>query len=228
MKIGRGYRYRVQWKDEVNGYRWEDEWVRGSSLRKDGLGSACDIVDHWKRTTIPTFYQFCSENGHVHAIGASPEGTCAFYAVMIAVHLLGNCNCYTDEAVSSFKKLCAVRGRPIRPERVTYGELRLFMKYVNKSLCTDAQEIRMKVLDKNLVHGANGNKARQALRTTVLTDGYYICAAFSSLRITHSFVLSVSGVSRCVFDYNNHGTPLEEFDVGWIVGLMFIRKVTLC
>ncbi|KAE9279652.1 hypothetical protein PR003_g28176 [Phytophthora rubi] len=54
---GSEYRYRVKWRDEPDGHRWQDSWLLGSSLREDGFDDACDAVDAWKLTGAGTFYE---------------------------------------------------------------------------------------------------------------------------------------------------------------------------
>ncbi|OWZ22104.1 hypothetical protein PHMEG_0003246 [Phytophthora megakarya] len=59
---GNEYRYRVQWKDEPSGYRWDDSWLTDTSLRGGGSHDACDIVDHWKKSKSASFYECCRSN----------------------------------------------------------------------------------------------------------------------------------------------------------------------
>lgn len=114
-----GVLYRVQWCDREDGFRWDDTWEASWSLREDGFIEACDVVDAWKASSITSFYIFCRNNGHVHYIGASPQGMCAFYAVGLAADHLGNTGWHTSDVVSGFKEYCAARGKPISPRGVT-------------------------------------------------------------------------------------------------------------
>ena len=214
----------MKWQDEANGHRWDDDWITGSSLRKDGLGYACDVVDQWKASSDLCFYSFCAKNGHVHVIGDSPEGTCAFYALRISVTLLGAIFWFSDTLVDEFKEYSQARGYPISTKGISYGEIRHFIKFANKN---GRPQIRTKVLDKNLIEGANGKKAKDALTATALLDSVYMCAAFTSLRVTHSFVVRVEQGVRSIYDEEHDGIPLTEYDSEWIAGVKFLRRVSL-
>ncbi|KAG3147277.1 hypothetical protein PC128_g23819 [Phytophthora cactorum] len=61
----------------------------------------------------------------------------------------------------------------------------------------------------------------------ILNDGVYVCAAFSSLRVTHCFSTLVSNGEKVIYDYDKPGVPVDSCDRQWIVGIIFVRRICL-
>lgn len=56
-----------------------------------------------------------------------------------------------------------------------------------------------------------------------LQDGVYICAAFSSLRVNHCFIITVSlNLQKKNIQRN---APLQQFGIEWIAGVRFARHI---
>jgi hypothetical protein len=224
MTYRSGYKYRVQWCDESDGFRWDDTWEHGLGLREDGLSSACDVVDAWKASCVPKFNSFCKLNGHVHHIGASPEGQCAFYAVGIAVAMLDNADWYSTRLVREFMDECAARERPISQDGVTYGELHRFVKFVT---LRSSNQIGTRALDNNIFGGVCGKYAVDRLRALELSDGVCLCATFSFVRVGHCVVLRVTNQHKLDYDAETHGVEIIECDRNWIYGISCVRRVEI-
>ncbi|KAE9326021.1 hypothetical protein PF008_g16744 [Phytophthora fragariae] len=217
-----GIKYLVKWCDEADGFRWDDTWEYGVGLREDGFDRACNVVDEWKMSKVSTYYRFCKLNGHCHHIGASPKGLCAFYALGIATELVGNAGWHSMAQARQFMRECAGRGKPISPEGVTYGELRCYVKFANSR---NLKQVSTKLLDKNVFGGVTGHQSTSKLCAVVLDEGVYICAAFSSLRVTHSFVIAVVHGKKFIYDDAITGVGIEQCDLSWIYGVSFVRRV---
>ncbi|GMF41765.1 unnamed protein product [Phytophthora fragariaefolia] len=184
------------------------------------------IVDAWKASEETNFYRFCSNNGHVHLVGASPTGMCAVYAISIAAKLLGITGWNSSSVVEDFISNCASRGRPISPSGLTYGELRHYVKFVNGRNTTGGQ-ISMSTLDQNLLGGVNGKLAGQRLRVIHLSEGGYICAAFNSMGVSHCIAIRVACGEKYFHDEENDSVALVTYDFDWIYGISFLRRVAL-
>lgn len=138
----------------------------------------CDVVDAWKVSNRSRFFAFVQQNGHVHLIGASPEGLCAFYAVGIAASMLGNIGWQDLSLAREFIDECTARGKSVSSAGVTYGELRCFLKFAN---VRSTMQISMRDLDTNVYGGVSSKIAVAHLRTLLLEDGVYLCAGYNSL-----------------------------------------------
>lgn len=138
-----------------------------------------------------------------------------------AATLIGNEECHTSETEAQFMAECTARGRPISPKGHSYGELRRYIKFANQKCSTSYHEISIAILDKNVLPGVNGKFASDKPQSGELPDGVYICAAFSSMRVTHGFVTQVTGGEKTI----HHGIPNSEYHSMWIFEIMFVRRV---
>ncbi|EGZ04332.1 hypothetical protein PHYSODRAFT_536662, partial [Phytophthora sojae] len=149
-----------------------------------------------------------------------------FYAVGVAAKLLGITGWNSSSVAQDFISYCANRGRPISPSGLTYGELRHYVRFVNGRNTTGGQ-ISMSALDKNLLGGVNGKLAGQRLRVIDLTEGGYVCAAFNLMGVSHCIAIHVVCGEKYVYDEENDSVALGAYDLDWIYGISFLRRVAL-
>jgi hypothetical protein len=61
--------YRVRWFGD-----WDDTWEPKTSLIKQGFKDDIEVVDNWKASKVPDFYDYCDK--HEIAVGANEDGCC--------------------------------------------------------------------------------------------------------------------------------------------------------
>ncbi|EGZ08806.1 hypothetical protein PHYSODRAFT_525756 [Phytophthora sojae] len=186
----------------------------------------------WKASKYASFYEFCRRNGHVHNIGASPSanGKCAVVAVEIAVTFLGNSGWAPPPpgCFGAFVEYCDRRGRPLSPDGLTARELHFYIKYLNDRCgSSKTSQISIRVFDGNLLGGVNGKNASEVLMKGALVDGVYVCAAYSSLRVTHCFAIKVFNCDKLIYNDNNVAVEIQAYDAEWIMGIIFLRRIAL-
>ena len=71
------FAYQVYWQG-----KWKEAtWEKGTTLRADGFGEACDLVDTWiESDSTLGFWEYLKEKNLLGEIytGASKDGRCAF------------------------------------------------------------------------------------------------------------------------------------------------------
>lgn len=60
-----------------------------------------------------------------------------------------------------------------------------------------------------------------------LQDGIYLCAGYSSLRVSHCLVIRVFEGEKFVSDETTFNQGIQQCDLEWLYGISFLRKVDL-
>jgi hypothetical protein len=151
---------------------------------------------------------------------------CVVYAVGVAADLIDIEGWNSSCALHDFQKKCVDEGHPLSQNGLTYGELRHYVKFINTRR-GDLGQISMSTLDKNLMGGLNGKTAISRLRSFDLEEGVYICAARNSMGVSHSFAIQVIRGAKFMYDEDHDSVPCPDFDLTWIYGISFLRRVVM-
>lgn len=176
----------------------EDSWTPGRTLREDGLGSMCDLVDEWiddtKRSIQFERYVRGNFTGH-RLMTASEEGDCVLNAVRALYEVTGRSGIITTDLWEKFKQLKNIPpGDGLGMQKV--AEL---LHVVGKYHPGIAGEVHRRTLKKNLFRGTK--------RGTVLTlyelglrPGQYLVDCYFGAGRRHCMALNITGRFHQVWD----------------------------
>jgi hypothetical protein len=217
--------YLVQWADDSDGQRHQDSWLSSESLLADGFRDECALVDRWKASGSADFVEYCASDAFGKTLRAGPGDHCCYVAVEQAMNALSKCNWVKPELIAAFEKYCADTGVVLPSAGLTIQNLRRFIVFGNKHHKSD--QILMKVYDRNLIHGSiRGKTSAAQLGQLALEDGVYLCGAYNSTHLGHTFVVINKGGWKVVVDGDDALDELETYG-HWIFGVYFLRRVVL-
>ena len=218
------FAYQVFWQGKWNAPTWE----KGTTLRADGFGAACDLVDIWAESTSTLgFWAYLKEHNLLEEIysGASDDGKCAFRALEYALQRLANNAWMTPNLVSDFYQYSEAISKPIDPSGITPKQLQAFVCFGNARCSDHGLQINRKLFSVNQLPGSVRNA--QSLAALPLADGFYICSGFNAQRNAHAFLLTVRAGVALFTDEDHCDVELVEAANDWLVGVKFLHKVEL-
>lgn len=216
--------YLVCWQHAPGATPYQDSWEPGDVLREDGFAQACDLVDRWKAANSPSFDAFARADELRNAVGASPDGRCAFQALKQALRFLDNEAWMVDGMVDRFHDICAGEGRPLGRAGITTGVAQRFINFGNANRPSVAKPLSVPIFKRNLLPGSIHGE--DALAAIPLPDGVFICAAFNRARCGHAFVILVRDNWTRVIDGDDYHAGILGFG-SWIHGVYFLREIAL-
>jgi hypothetical protein len=185
------------------------------------------IIEAWKNSPCITLAQFKKTEAYRALKPSTKPGasdskmSCGYYAVGIALELLGQANPVSDAMVNQFREEGAKRrkvNKEILEDRgVSWPSLSAFIKKLN------VLDLEVLQVNKFLAQG----KGVAALASIEWEDGIYLIAGQSLEGIGHCFVAEVSDKGRAVDIHDADGIESISWLHKWLGTIAYVRRVVL-